>query len=1390
MSEESLMASPGSRSSGPRTSARKEGESTDAAHEGLNNGASGTGEEVLESAVPTTPTPTPTPSPGVPPVPPLQPREEARRILTYAWGNMQRDEYAEFVAQLANVPEGYEDTWLLESDLKTILHHACSAGDPKYVSYLLNHGYSISAVDIQANTPLHDAATALDEQSAARLQLILEHLGYGHPTARATNLKGEAPLHSAIACENLENVKKFVELSDCSLLDLESQTFLHRAARNQGDEFTSHVLEHVKAQVAASKDIAKHYKALLCSEDLSGYLPAHYAATRGLQNSGIKILQETIAQARMSGGNTGVSNVLQHMGGAGNTILNCATKGKCRPLLEEAVKIYAQHCQAGFSIQDEQGRAPIHNAAGYASADLFAKILHNTNTQAFDKHTQDGANLLSLVMKDKADRTRRQGKIKLCLDVPEIAQWINTPGLDGMVPLCEMYLEGNSVEYITDLIKSDKVDVDSRCKDGRSVIHIAAERGDVKVLEALLLSRKNAKGNAKFPVSEGQCTPAVHVLQTRGDDATTLEVIKRLIPQEPSLEDVALHAARSGNYRVLRYVTDCTQGHGGIDVNRELRDAKGNVVSICGELLRNGHINIVSKLVKTQGARLEGIDSQCALSSAIQGNCFTNNRGNIAGHNWFERTCAQLMALFTGLTDMVLEIFTKGIAIERAIKLLLQNGAEIRGYEVEKTALGDDDTPLIFAIKHAQPDTTLVRFLIRNGADVNCRDSSGNTALHAAVELLKFPEKQKCAQEFVDLLCARGASARQRNAQGHTPLHMAAAYRSIPAFESILRSNKLSALERSSVDGSSALHVAMKSGVGESDIMRMLKSCQQILAPVELAQMLSTHDSSGNTLMHVAAKLDFKDVVAFGLNNGAQMSIKNAEGKLAHELAPPSGHIAGGKLASKMATQVNSEGGARSYSTIKVAPEFLGRTSRTRRNVRTPAPKAGSIAGRIPAAAAGGAANDDNKNRGTGPSGPGSTGSPSQGGSGVPGAYGPDAKAASAYGAHAQDIQQPSAPGLDTPGNAAVYSDGHGHPTTHPWNDATAPTAPHPDTSADSTTPPPYASIFGTPTTGTGDTAYTRPAVTLYPKIGGSGSPTPAAAGTAAQDVQRALHTDTALDEREEQERGYDRTQYNTEEALESAIDALGVDSLSGLVGVFSSAAQQLEQCKDGKQQPLKAGAEVAGPETLADAAKQLLSALRSTTAASDQEKTGRAADQRAAEAAESGVASDAQQQAQGASSQSTGQKQQDGTTQEQGTAEMAAPATTEQVVISGLSRLAAAARSSLRAHSGTTAEGKQEQKTKATAASSALNATGTAAGKAKSGVASDAPQQAHGAASQSTGQKPKDAKLSTEVEDAVKVLADSINQAENGMAAASSTSQQPAGKQPPAPTKHLPRGW
>ncbi|WP_037349316.1 hypothetical protein, partial [Anaplasma marginale] len=124
------------------------------------------------------------------------------------------------------------------------------------------------------------------------------------------------------------------------------------------------------------------------------------------------------------------------------------------------------------------------------------------------------------------------------------------------------------------------------------------------------------------------------------------------------------------------------------------------------------------------------------------------------------------------------------------------------------------------------------------------------------------------------------------------------------------------------------------------------------------------------------------------------------------------------------------------------------------------------------------------------------------------------------------------------------------------------------------------------------------------------------------------------------------------------------------------------------------------------------------------------------------------------------------------------------------LSRLAAAAQSSLRAHSGTTAEGKQEQKTKATAASSALNATGTAAGKAKSGVASDAPQQAHGAASQSTGQKPKDAKLSTEVEGAVKVLADSINQAENDMAAASSTSQQPAGKQPPAPTKHLSRGW
>ncbi|MFV9923751.1 MAG: ankyrin repeat domain-containing protein, partial [Anaplasma ovis] len=1048
-------------------------------------------------------------------VPTLSPREQARRALTSALDSMQHDDYAEFVAHLANVPEEHKDTRLFETDLKTILHHACSMGDPKYASYLLEHEYNMSAVDVQANTPLHCAATAIDNQSAERLQLILHSIGMTHPSARATNLKGEAPIHSAVACENFENVKALVNLSDHCVLDLESRTFLHRAARNQSDDFVSNVLRHVLERAAeAPPEKAGPYEKLLCSEDLSGYMPVHYAAKRGLQYAGVTMLEATVAQAERRRGEDGIRDILGHMGGAGNTILNCAAKGKCEPVLQAAISAYKQHHMAGFSIQDDENRAPIHNAASYVSADLFSQMLENTDVLAYGKHTKDGSNLLTLVMQDKTDRSRRQEKIKLCLGVPEIASWINTPGPNGMVPLCEMYLEGNSTEhiYIQDLLKSESVDVDSRCTDGRSVIHLAAEKGDVRALEMLLSSRQAAKGDAKFPTSDGHYTPAIHVLKTRGDDATTLEVLKRLIPQEPSLEDIAFHAARSGNYRVLKYITDSSQNHR-IDVNCRLRDAEGNAVSICGELLRNGHLNIANELVRTQGAKLEGIDSQCALSSAIQGKCFAGNGGNIAGTTWLERTLAQLKMIFAELSDAFVQAFSKGITVERGIKSLLKNGAEIHGYEVDSTTLGDDDTPLIFAIKHAQQlDSTLIpRFLIRNGANVNCRDRVGNTALHAAVELLKFPDKQAYAQECVDLLCDRGASARQRNAQGYTPLHMAAAYKNVHAFESILKSNKLSALDRSSTNGSSALHIAMNSGVGESEIVKMLKSCKKVLAPVELEQMLSAYDSSGNTLMHVAAKLDFKNVVAFGLANGALMSIQNAAGKLAHELAPPSGNIASGRtalvgstVASKMIAQVASEGGGRSYTTIKVDPEFLMSTSRIRRGMRAPTNKAGSVANKVPAAAMGSVANDDNR-RNTEPLGPGSTGDPSQGGSGMPAVHGPDKRTDAR--APEQSMQRPSAPELSTPGDEVEQDDigPHSHSSTAgPGAGATAPTtSPIPPSFAwnrggprDYSAPPPYSSVVA-------NDSSTTPAGTTVEQDGTT--PTVAGAERDTADLQSGM---------------------------------------------------------------------------------------------------------------------------------------------------------------------------------------------------------------------------------------------------------------------------------------------
>ncbi|CAF5185716.1 unnamed protein product, partial [Rotaria magnacalcarata] len=88
--------------------------------------------------------------------------------------------------------------------------------------------------------------------------------------------------------------------------------------------------------------------------------------------------------------------------------------------------------------------------------------------------------------------------------------------------------------------------------------------------------------------------------------------------------------------------------------------------------------------------------------------------------------------------------------------------------------------PLSFAAVLQQEES--VRLLIAKGADRNCQDSNGNTALHMCVIYNRIP--------MVDLLYELGASLDIKNRQGLTPLTLAAVKAHKDMFDHILQKTR------------------------------------------------------------------------------------------------------------------------------------------------------------------------------------------------------------------------------------------------------------------------------------------------------------------------------------------------------------------------------------------------------------------------------------------------------------------------------------------------------------------------------------------------------------------------------------------------------------------------
>ncbi|XP_028131464.1 putative ankyrin repeat protein RF_0381 [Diabrotica virgifera virgifera] len=158
------------------------------------------------------------------------------------------------------------------------------------------------------------------------------------------------------------------------------------------------------------------------------------------------------------------------------------------------------------------------------------------------------------------------------------------------------------------------------------------------------------------------------------------------------------------------------------------------------------------------------------------------------------------------------------------VKLLIKHGADI---EFEND---DGETPLLLAIKsnegyNLKDVDSLVNILIENEADVNASDNGLNTSLHMACQM------GLCS--IVELLLDAGADINLQNGTGWTPLFCAAYYNRLCIVKLLLHRG---------------------------------------------ADVTITDDESGDTALHMCVKCDKVAVTELLLQNGADVTSRNEDG--------------------------------------------------------------------------------------------------------------------------------------------------------------------------------------------------------------------------------------------------------------------------------------------------------------------------------------------------------------------------------------------------------------------------------------------------------------------------------------------------------------------------------
>ena len=342
---------------------------------------------------------------------------------------------------------------------------------------------------------------------------------------------------------------------------------------------------------------------------------------------------------------------------------------------------------------------------------------------------------------------------------------VNAANRYGVTPLS--LAAGNGAErLITLLIESgaNAQAADAKLTEGRTLLMLAARTGNVASIRQLVAhgahvnaAERRTGSTALMWAALENHADAVRALVAAGADVNARSAVTAYPHTPPGVIGDALEEGYSyvgqtvlprGGWTALMYAAR----QGALDAARALVDAHADLAAADPDgtpaltfAIINGHYDLATLLIE-KGADVNQPDRTGAtpLYSAVDMHTLQTSFGR-----------PELpRAVTDGSVPMAKTLLAHGADPNRALKTRVLK----RTYQAGDGRLGDGSTALMRAAK--SNDAVMMRLLVDGGAEIDCQNAIGETAMHIAVG----------SPKTIRFLAGEGASPWMKNARGLTPL--------------------------------------------------------------------------------------------------------------------------------------------------------------------------------------------------------------------------------------------------------------------------------------------------------------------------------------------------------------------------------------------------------------------------------------------------------------------------------------------------------------------------------------------------------------------------------------------------------------------------------------------